>query len=90
MSLLMIRVFLFCFGIAMILYANVQFFSLAREVNLRLDETRKLKPVRENVLEIWRIHRCYYPTSRLRTGHYLVVATGFASLLVALLLGFLH
>ena len=30
--LLMIRVFLFCFGIVMIVYANVQFFSLTREV----------------------------------------------------------
>jgi hypothetical protein len=59
-------------------------------VNLRLDETRKLNPVRENVFEIWRVHRCYYPTSRLRTGLYLVLATGFASLLVTLLLGFLH
>jgi hypothetical protein len=57
MSLLMIRVFLFCFGIVMIVYANVQFFSITREVNLRLDETKKFKPARENVFEILRVHR---------------------------------
>jgi hypothetical protein len=86
----MIRVFLFCFGIVMIVYANVQFFSITPEVNLRLHETKKFKPARENVFEILRVHRGYYPTSRLRTGHYWVAATGFALLLVAFLLGFLH
>jgi hypothetical protein len=90
MSLLIIRIVVFCFGIAMIIYANVQFFSIAREVNLRLDESRRLKPIRENVFKILRVHRCEYPTSRLRTGHYLVVASGFASLLASFLLGFMH
>jgi hypothetical protein len=90
MSLLVIRIAVFCLGIALIIYANVQFFSITREVNLRLDESRRLKPIRENVFKILRVHRREYPASRLRTGHYLVVATGFASLLASFLLGFLH